>query len=192
MSGPSPTAQDFARGLTPPCIGSHLGCGTDYAGCHNSIGFPSGSCSRVKRPILAYVSGSLTSIPAARSWATILSMSCTRKLIIQTLLGSPKYLVVSGKGVNEVGPASCCQTLPPSLVGVSEIPRCCWYHCPNALGSCDRKNNPPIPATFPISVPPDSCLAGAFAGGAGLAVCAEFCAAMDNPFRGRMKLDPKA
>src|SRR5690242_21894855 len=104
-------------------------------------------------------------------------MSCTRKLIIQTLLGSPKYLLVSGRVLNEVGPASCCQRLPPSLVGVSEIPRCCWYHCPNALGSCALKNNPPIPATFYISVPPASCLASAFAGVTGLAGCAVSCAA---------------
>src|SRR5262249_19181657 len=125
-----------------------------------------------------------------RSWATILSRSCTRKLIIQTLLGSPKYLVVSGKGLNEVGPASCCQTLPPWLDGVSEIPRCCWYHGPKALGSCARKNNPPIPATFSISVPPDSCLAAALAGGAGPAGCAEFCSAMADSFWG-MTLDAK-
>src|SRR5215471_6258131 len=101
-------------------------------------------------------------------------MSCTRKLIIQTLLGSPKYLLVSGKGLKEVGPASCCQTVPPSLVGVSEIPKCCSYQFPSALGSRARKNNPPIPATFSISFPPDACLA-AFAGGAGLGGCAEFC-----------------
>src|ERR1041385_5990192 len=118
-------------------------------------------------------------------------ISCTRKLIIQLLLGSPKFLVVSGKGLNAVGPASCCQTLPLSLVGVSEIPRCCWYHCASALGSCARKKNPPIPATFCISVPPASCLADSFAGGAGLAAGAGFCAVMTKSFFGRMKPAPK-
>src|SRR5262249_18171483 len=156
------------------CIGTRCGA-LNYEGCHNSMGFPSGSCRRAKRPILGKDSGSLTSIPAVRSWATILTRSCTRKFTIKALLGSPKYLVVSGKGVNEVGPASCCQTVPPSLVGVSEIPRCCWYQFANALGSCARKNNPPIPATFSISIPFDSGLAAAFPCGAGLAGCAGFC-----------------
>src|SRR5215470_9116157 len=107
----------------------------DYEGCHNSMGFPPGSCRRAKRPMLGYVSGSLTSTPAARSWATILSMSCTRKFTIHILLGSPKYLVVSGKGLKTVGPASCCHGVAPSLVGSRMIPRCSAYHFPNAFGS---------------------------------------------------------
>src|SRR5215467_6221803 len=91
-------------------------------------------------------------------------MSCTRKLIIHIFCGSPKYFVVSGNGLNEVGPASCRQTVPPSLVGVRSIPRCCRYQFASALGSCARKNNPPIPATFSISVPLDWFLVPAFAG----------------------------
>ena len=44
---------------------------------------------------------------------------------------------------------------------------------------------------FPFCVPLDSCLAASFAGGAGLAGCAGFCA-VANPFRGRMKLVPES
>src|SRR6266481_1807781 len=75
----------------------------------------------------------LISIPAARSCAAILSRSRTRKFTIQTFWASPKYLLVSGKGAKTVGPASCSQTGSPSLDGVSEIPRCCWYQLPNAF-----------------------------------------------------------
>src|SRR5579871_2311037 len=116
-------------------------------------------------------------------------MSWTRKFTIHALLGSPKYFVVSGNGLNEVGPASCCQTLPPSLVGVSEIPRCCWYQFPSALGSRARKNNPPIPATFSITAPSDF-LGVACTGAVGLAGCAAFCAVMANLFWGKIRLAP--
>jgi len=85
-------------------------CEPDHAGCHNSMGFPSGSCRRLKLPTPGKDSGAVTSTPAARSWATILLRSCTRKFTIQLLSGSPKYFVVSGNGLKEVGPASCCQT----------------------------------------------------------------------------------
>src|SRR6185437_13144988 len=76
-------------------------------------------------------------------------------------------------------------------------PRCCSYQTPNALGSCARKNNPPIPATFPIFVPFDSSLESDFTDGAGGLVgpevaCAESCAAMANSPWGRMKLAPAA
>jgi len=35
------------------------------------------------------------------------------------------FFVAAGDGVKEVGPASCCHTVPPSLVGVRATPRCC-------------------------------------------------------------------
>lgn len=59
-------------------------------GCHNSIGFPSGSWIRAKRPF-GYTFGSTsTGIPAALSCVAILSRSRTRKLTIHICLGSPK------------------------------------------------------------------------------------------------------
>jgi hypothetical protein len=135
----------------------------------------------------------LTSIPAARSCAAILSRSRTRKFTIQTFWVSPKYLLVSGKGAKTVGPASCSQTGSPSLDGVSETPRCCWYQTANAFGSRARKNSPPIPVTFSISVPPlDPCPAAApAAGGEGTGSCA-VCAANPACFRLQVKLEPKA
>ena len=41
------------RKQSPPAI-------VDYEGCHNSMGFPSGSCRRAKRPTPGKDSGSLT------------------------------------------------------------------------------------------------------------------------------------
>src|SRR5437879_4663658 len=63
---------------------------------------------------------------------------------------------------------------------------------PQRFGIMSSKEQPSDSSYFSISVSPDSCLAAAFAGGTGLAGCAEFCAAMANSFRRRMKLDPKA
>jgi len=63
---------------------------------------------------------------------------------------------------------------------------------PQRFGIMSAEEQPSDSGYFSISVPPDSCLAGAFAGGAGLAGCAGFCAAMANSIWGRMKLDPKA
>src|SRR5258706_8460095 len=134
----------------------------------------------------------LISIPAARSCAAILSRSRTRKFSIQTFWASPKYLLVSGKGAKAVGPASCSQTESPSLDGMSEIPKCCWYQSPNAFGSLARKKNPPTPVTFSISVAPATASRTAGAAGrgevfGGTAVCA----AMAGWFRPKM-FDPKA
>src|SRR5215469_14307618 len=66
----------------------------------------------------------------------------------------------------------------------------CWF------GRDPQVLQVPVPQRFGImsseEQPSDSCLAAAFAGGAGLAGGAGFCAAMANSFWGRMKLDPKA
>ena len=51
------------------------------------------------------------------------------------LVRIPEIVSLFGKGLKTVGPASCSQTGAPSLVGVSVIPKCCWYQFPNALGS---------------------------------------------------------
>ena len=135
----------------------------------------------------------MISIPAACSWAAILSRSRTRKFSIQTFWASPKYLLVSGKGAKAVGPASYSQTGSPSLDGMSETPRCCWYQSPSAFGSLARKKNPPIPVTFSIPVPPAiPSRTAAPAGGGETFGCVAVCAAMPRWFRLQMKLDPKA
>src|SRR5580698_4702607 len=81
------------------------------AGCHNSIGFPSGSFKCANRPYGDISASTFTAIPAACSCDAIFSMSFTRKLIIHCLERSlPKYFVVSENAVNEVFPASCFHT----------------------------------------------------------------------------------
>jgi hypothetical protein len=72
------------------------------------------------------------------------------------LAGVPEIVCRLRKGPKTVGPASCSQTGCPWLVGARVIPRCCWYQRPNPSGSLARKNKPPIPVSFSISVPPET------------------------------------
>src|ERR1700734_878668 len=81
----------------------------------------------------------LTSIPAAFSWAAILSRSRTRKFSIQNLLSSPKYLLFSGNGEKAVVPASFSISVPPEIPSVRYLRSVCHFplsghHCGRGAG----------------------------------------------------------
>src|SRR5450432_511342 len=116
------------------------------------MGLPSGSWRWANRPFGYTVGSTVTFSPDARSWATMASMSLTRKSIIQLCSFLPKYLVSFGNGAKAVGPASWVQGFWPYADGMRSIPSLSLYHWPSAAGSLARKKRPPIPVTRWVGV----------------------------------------
>ena len=127
-----PAAGVFRR-LTQSCCGDH-----SSGGCHSSMGLPSGSWMRAKRPVsgVSQAGSVVMAMPACRSVASSCSRSLTRKLIIHCRSGG-MWPVSLANGMNTVGPALCIHGSYPTIA----TPRCVPYHSCSAAGSAAREEH---------------------------------------------------